>query len=869
MDRPNTKKNIVVGLLAHVDAGKTTLSEALLYQSGVLRTMGRVDHGDAYLDTDAQERQRGITIFSKQALLTLGDTHITLLDTPGHADFSAEMERALQVLDCAILVISGTDGVQAHTRTLWRLLQRYEVPAFLFVNKMDLNGADRDALMQQLTRRLGSGCVDFTAPAHIRDEAAAMCDEAALEEFLAEGTLSQQRIAELIASRKLYPCWFGSALKLEGIAEFLAALEHLTPTPAYGAEFGARVFKISREKNERLTWLKITGGTLHAKQLLRCGEGEAAWEEKADQLRLYSGTKYKVLEEADAGAVVAVTGLTHTRPGQGLGAETEETDTALEPVLNYRMILPDGADPLVVLPKLRQLEEEDPLLRIVWNEARQEIHVRLMGAVQQEVLQEQIRRRFGLEVFFGTGGIVYKETIDGTVEGVGHFEPLRHYAEVHLLIEGGQRGSGIVLDTNCPTDRLDLNWQRLIFTHLAERAHPGVLTGAPLTDVKITLAAGRAHIKHTEGGDFRQATYRAVRQGLMQAQSVLLEPYYDFRLEVPHNCVGRAMTDLQTMGGTVNDPAVEADSTVLTGWAPVAGLQDYWQEVAVYTRGLGQLSCTLRGYDVCHNADAVIAAADYDPERDGDNPTGSVFCQNGAGVYVPWDQVAQHMHLPSVLQQRQEEETVTAPRRVYTPIAQDDELQAIFERTYGKQEHRAFRPQQKAVRTELKDSYQIRGGKDGADYLLVDGYNIIFAWEELKALAAQDLSAARGMLEDILSDYRGYHRCEVILVFDAYKVKGNPGSVEKRNGISIVYTKEAETADAYIEKTSYQLRRDHRVRVATSDNLEQVIVLGHGALRLSAEAFHAEVEETRGQIVALIERYNRTNRSRNQARIKE
>ena len=863
------KNYITVGLLAHVDAGKTTLSEALLYQSGALRTMGRVDHGDAYLDHDMQERQRGITIFSKQALLPLADTHITLLDTPGHVDFSAEMERALQVMDCAILVISGTDGVQAHTRTLWRLLQRYEVPTFLFVNKMDLNGADRDALMQQLTSRLGSGCVDFTAPRDLRDEAAAMCDEAALEEFLECGALTEHRLRQLITQRKLYPCWFGSALKLEGTAEFLAGLERLTPAPRYGDAFGAKVFKISREKNERLTWLKITGGTLRAKQLLHGGEGESAWEEKADQLRLYSGTKYQVLDAAQAGMTVAVTGLTHTRPGQVFGAETQETERLLEPVLNYRLILPEGADPHLVLPKLRQLEEEDPLLRIVWSESRQEIHVHLMGPVQQEVLQEQIRCRFGLEVSFGSGGIVYKETIDGLAEGVGHFEPLRHYAEVHLLMEGAPRGSGVVLDTNCPTDRLDLNWQRLILTHLAERAHPGVLMGAPLTDVKITLASGRAHLKHTEGGDFRQATYRAVRQGLMQAKSVLLEPYYDFRLEVPHNCVGRAMTDLQTMGGTVNDPVVEADSTVLTGWAPVAGLQEYWQDVAVYTRGLGQLSCTLRGYDVCHNAEEVLAAADYDPQRDVENPTGSVFCQNGAGFYVNWDEVPQHMHLPSVLETAEEEAEVRMPRRVYSPVAQDDELQAIFERTYGKQEHRAFRPQQKAVRTELKDSYVIRGGKDGGDYLLVDGYNIIFAWDELKAVAAQDLAAARGMLEDILSDYRGYHRCEVILVFDAYKVKGNPGSVEKRNGISIVYTKEAETADAYIEKTSYQLRRDHRVRVATSDNLEQVIVLGHGSLRLSADAFHAEVEETRGQIAALIEQYNRANRSRNTAKIKE
>ena len=864
-------RELTVGILAHVDAGKTTLSEALLYSAGELRRLGRVDHGDAFLDTDAQERERGITIFSKQAMLSLPEVRITLLDTPGHVDFSAEMERTLQVLDCAILVISGTDGVQAHTRTLWMLLERYGVPTFIFVNKMDLHGSDRQALLSQLQRRLSSSCVNFGGENESRDEAAAMCGEDALEEYLESGALSEATLRRLIAERKVFPCWFGSALKLRGVEAFLRDLEQYAPVVPYSEKFGARIFKVSRDKNERLTWLKVTGGVLRAKTVLRGGAGDNAWEEKVDQLRLYSGAKYKVLEEAAAGSVVAVTGLSKTSPGQGLGAEGGENAAVLEPVLNYRLILPDGTDAHQLLPKLRQLEEEDPLLRILWSERWQEIHVRLMGPVQREVLQRLIADRFGVEVSFGSGSIVYKETITGAVEGVGHFEPLRHYAETHLLIEEGERGSGIVLDSSCPTDQLDLNWQRLILTHLAERSHPGVLTGSALTDVKITLVAGRAHLKHTEGGDFRQATYRAVRQGLMQASSVLLEPFYDFRLELPHSCVGRAMTDIQAMGGTVGDPGGDGEMAELTGWAPVARLQNYWEDVAVYTRGQGRLFCTLRGYEPCHNAEEVIAAMGYDPERDADNPTGSVFCAHGAGFNVRWDEVHQHMHVHSGLRlgQEEEEEEPTAPRRVYSPPAQDKELQAIFERTYGKVENRAFRTPPKAQRTELKDSYQIRGGKGTTEYLLVDGYNIIFAWDELKALAGQDLSAARGTLEDILADYRGFRRCEVILVFDAYKVKGNPGSVEKRNGISIVYTKEAETADTYIEKATYRLQKNHTVRVATSDNLEQVIVLGHGALRISAEVFRMEIEEARGQIAQIIREHNRKNRGENRARIKE
>ena len=859
MNRAQERKDrITVGLVAHVDAGKTSLSEALLYAAGQLRQLGRVDHGSAFLDTDQQERSRGITIFAKQAVLPLTHRELTLLDTPGHVDFSAEMERTLPVLDCAVLVISGTDGVQAHTRTLWRLLQRYGVPTFVFINKMDLHTPGPQALLQQLQTGLRGNFVDFTVPAHQRDEALAVCDEEALETYLDTGSLPEDTIRRLIRQRRVYPCWFGSALKLQGVTEFLQCLEIFAPQGAYGPDFAARVFKISRDdRGERLTWLKVTGGALRSKMTIATPEGE----EKADQLRLYSGRRFQPLEEAAAGTVAAVTGLLHTFPGQGLGAELSAPAAALEPVLAYRLILPDGVDPHGVLPKLRQLEEEDPQLRLDWVDG--EVQVRLMGPVQREVLQGVVASRFGLQVDFGPGSIVYQETIADTVEGVGHFEPLRHYAEVHLVLSPGPRGSGVTVKSSCPTDLLDGNWQRLILTHLTERQHPGVLMGAGLTDVEITLASGKAHLKHTEGGDFRQATYRAVRQGLMQAKSVLLEPYYDFRLELPAASVGRAINDIQAMGGTVSDPEPGEGYTVLTGYAPVAGLQGYWQEVAAYTRGLGQLSCTLRGYDVCHNSQEVLQEAGYDPLRDVDNPADSVFCHHGAGHTVPWNEVPEHMHLPSVLRPAAEEEAEV--RRPVRPVSagEDRELQAIFERTYGKVERRDLRPTPRPVRTELKDSYQIPDAGEAEQFLLVDGYNIIFAWPELQQLAASDLSAARSALEDLLADYAAFRHCRVILVFDAYKVKRNPGSVEQRRGIHIVYTKEAETADMYIEKTSYQLSRKHRVRVATSDGLEQLIVLGHGALRLSAQAFHAEMEETRGQIAAVVERYNRANRSAN------
>ena len=858
-------KKLVIGILAHVDAGKTTLSEGLLYVSGTLRKLGRVDHQNAFLDTEALERERGITIFAKQAELETENARITLLDTPGHVDFSAEMERTLQVLDCAILVISGTDGVQSHTRTLWRLLKRYEVPTFLFINKMDLNGADKAALMDDLTRNLDSGCVDFTSPAEERDENVAMGSEESLEHFLETGSVPGEMTARLIARRKIFPCWFGSALKLDGVEDFLDGISYYAVQPDYPSQFGAKAFKISRDaQGARLTWLKITGGSLKAKTLLSGEKDGEAWQEKADQLRIYSGSKFKVVDEVSAGAVVAVTGLTNTYPGQGFGMEPDSPGAVLEPVLTYQLILPDGIDPHTTLPKLRQLEEEDPMLRIVWSERWKEIHVQLMGQIQLEVLQRLISDRFGMEVTFGSGTIVYKETISNTVEGVGHFEPLRHYAEAHLLMEPGERGSGIRVVSACPTDQLDLNWQRLIFTHVLEREHPGVLTGSPITDIKFTVVAGRAHLKHTEGGDFRQATYRAIRQGLMQAESVLLEPFYDFRLELPADSVGRAMTDIQGMGGSVDAPEQEGELTVLTGFAPVAGLRDYWQDVTTYTRGRGRLSCTVRGYEPCKDQARIVEEMGYDPERDADNPADSVFCSHGAGVNVKWNEVFDHMHVHSGIDLNPKEDVQPSePTRRRTSggsIEQDKELLAIFERTYGKVERRAFEPQKKPARTELSEKYNIREQHSGPEYLLVDGYNIIFAWEELSVLAKQDVAAARGVLTDILCNYRGYQKFEVILVFDAYKVKGNPGSVEKVNGIYVVYTKEAETADAYIEKTTYDLGRHHRVRVATSDGLEQVIILGHGALRLSARAFKAEVEQAQGAISRLISDHNRGGR---------
>lgn len=866
-------KHICIGILAHVDSGKTTLSEGLLYASGALRKLGRVDHGDAFLDTDALERERGITIFAKQAMLTVGEREFTLLDTPGHIDFSAEMERTLSVLDYAVLVISGSDGVQSHTRTLWRLLARYEVPTFLFINKMDLAGTDKSALMERLTQTLSAECVDFSAPPQERNEALALCDEAALESLLERGSIDDSLISEMIKSRKVFPCFFGSALKMDGVEDFLSALARFTVAPEYPSEFGAKVFKISRDaQGGRLTWLKVTGGALRVKAPLTYRAQNQDYNEKADQLRLYSGVKFRALEEAGAGSVVAVTGLSHSYVGLGLGTEAEASAPLLQPVLTYQLVLPDGADAHSALTKLRELEEEDPMLRIVWDERYGQIHVQLMGRIQLEILRRRILDRFGLAVTFGEGSIVYRETIASPVLGMGHFEPLRHYAEVQLLIEPLPRGTGIQLASNLATDALDLNWQRLIFTHLLEREHAGVLTGSALTDVRFTLVAGRAHLKHTEGGDFRQATYRAVRQGLMQAESLLLEPYYDFRLEVPAECVGRAMTDLQNMGGTIDPPQSVGENTVLTGYAPVRTLRDYFTDVAAYTRGRGQLSCAVRGYETCQNQDEIVALLGYDAERDTDNPASSVFCDHGGSITIPWNEVAQHVHCDSGIhfdKEETEEKSAPPPRRgvgAGSAYAADKELQEIFERTYGKVERRAFEPAKKPARTSLADHYDVTIHSEDTEYLLVDGYNIIFAWDELQRLAAQDIAAARGALIDILANYQGFRKCRVIVVFDAYKVKGNPGSVQTVHGIKVVYTKEAETADTYIERATYELRRERRVRVATSDGPEQVIILGHGALRVSARAFHAEVEAAEGQISAVLQRL--TNRPRSERTIR-
>ena len=862
-------KHLCLGILAHVDAGKTTLAEALLYHSGALRKLGRVDHRDAFLDTDTIERERGITIFSKQAELTLGERPVTLLDTPGHVDFSAEAERVLRVLDCAVLIVSGTDGIQGHTLTLWRLLERYEVPVFLFINKMDLAGADREKLMADLKGRLNGGCVDFGGDFA---EEAALCDEAALERYLETGEVSAEDLSRMIGERKLFPCFFGSALKLEGVDALADGLERYAPSADSPQEFGARVFKIARDaQGARLTYLKVTGGTLRVKSVLtnrRPGpEQEKVWEEKADQLRVYSGSKFRPVDVAEAGEVVAVTGLTQTVPGQGLGFEEDWAGPVLEPVLNYQILLTDGMDPHTALLHLRQLEEEDPQLHIVWNEQSREIHARLMGEVQLEILQRRVRERFGMEVDFGPGAVCYRETIANVVEGIGHFEPLRHYAEAHLLLEPLPRGSGLRFASACSTDALDLNWQRLVLTHLEEKTHLGVLTGSPITDMRITLIAGRAHDKHTEGGDFRQATYRAVRQGLMQAESVLLEPWYEFRLEIPSAQLGRAMNDLQRMNGDLEPPETFGEETVLSGAAPVAQLRDYAREVAAYTRGHGRLSCRSGGYRPCANAEEVIAAMGYDPERDVENTPDSVFCGHGAGFNVRWDQVPAMAHVDSGLRrsrpEAREEETArrSAPAAYVGTREQDKELQEIFERTYGPVKRQVFIPPKEPKRPpagEEKRSVKEQLPQD--EYLLVDGYNIIFAWDELKAIARENLDAARAALCDLLCNYQGYRKCRVIAVFDAYKVKGGLGSVEKYHNIHVVYTKEAETADAYIERATYELR-GRRVRVATSDGPEQLIILGHGALRLSATHFREEMEQVQGQISGVLTKNNQTAKS--------
>lgn len=885
-------KKLVIGILAHVDAGKTTLSEELLYLCGEIRKIGRVDHGDAFLDTYELEKERGITIFSKQALLKTENMEVTLLDTPGHVDFSAEMERTLQVLDYAILVINGMDGVQSHTMTLWRLLERYQIPTFLFVNKMDQQGTDHDALLNDLKQHLHENCVDFgrtqdtdygmyeLTPEQL--ENIAVCEEDILETYLETGIVEDRDIARLIIQRKIFPCYFGSALKEKGVKDFWNGVQKYTAEPKRPTEFGAKVFKIARdEQGNRLTYMKITGGSLKVKTLLSSNSNgqslpgrkaeEAAWEEKADQIRLYSGAKYELTSEAEAGTVCAVTGLTRTYPGEGLGIEQESELPILEPVLNYQIILPDDCDPHQMLQKLRQLEEEEPQLHILWDSQFSEIHAQLMGEVQIEILKKLIWDRFHVSVEFGAGSIVYKETVAEPVEGVGHFEPLRHYAEVHLLIEPGEPGSGCQFFTACSEDVLARNWQRLILTHLEEKEHIGVLTGSPLTDVQITILTGRAHAKHTEGGDFRQATYRAVRQGLRKARNILLEPYYEFRLEVPAEMIGRAMADVQKMQGTFDAPEVEGETAILKGTAAVAQMRDYQKEVVSYTHGTGKLFCSLKGYAPCKNQDEVVQNIGYDPEADLENPTGSVFCAHGAGFVVPWDQVEAYMHLQSGVDMDELDseswyEDVESAQNPGTAVdnanisgnisgkngkfsysgsyEEEEELQAIFERTFGpmKRDRTAF--QKKTVHSSTPATRYRAGKPRQEEYLLVDGYNIIFSWEELNELAKENIHAACDKLMDILSNYQGYRKCTLILVFDAYKVEGHVEEIITYHNIYVVYTKEAETADQYIEKTVHRIGRQYQVTVATSDGLEQVIIMGQGAHRISAQGLKKEIEDT-------------------------
>lgn len=849
------KRHMSVGLLAHVDAGKTTLAEGILYRSGSIRKLGRVDHGNAFLDTYDLERRRGITIFSKQAELEIDGLSVSLLDTPGHIDFSAEMERTLQVLDYAVLVISGADGVQGSVQTLWRLLKQYEIPVFLFVNKMDQPGTDKRKLLEELNQKLDSRCIDFDEVRENFMEEVAMCDEELLELYLEQGTVLSDRIGEAVKERKVFPCYFGSALKMQGIDELLKGLGKYARCPVYGREFGARVYKISRdEQGNRLTHMKITGGILKVKTLLETGE-------KVDQIRIYSGTGYESVQSVQAGSICAVTGLSKTSSGDGLGMEGAGAKPSLEPVLNYEIKLPEGTNVHDMFLKLKQLDEEEPELQIVWDEVLGEIHAKVMGEIQIEILKTLISERFHVDVEFGTGNIVYKETISDTVEGVGHYEPLRHYAEVHLLMEPGEPGSGLVFNTLCSEDLLDRNWQRLILTHLMEKKHKGVLIGAEITDMKISLASGRAHTKHTEGGDFRQATYRAVRQGLRHATSVLLEPVYEFCLSIPSDKVGRAMTDIQKMYGSFDTPQTEGAMTVIRGTAPVIHMREYASEVMAYTKGLGSLSCTLKGYEPCHNAGEVIETVRYDPEADTDNPTGSVFCVHGAGFNVTWDEVPNYMHIESCLK-KQEKQIVTESVPIvssgssYSGFDDDKELEQIFERTYGPAKRKEWKRTQIQVETPV-----VKEKKAKEKYLLVDGYNIIFSWDELRDLSEVNITSARNALMDILSNYQGYKKDTVILVFDAYKVEGNPGQVFKYHNIYVVYTKEAETADQYIEKTVHRMNRKYEVTVATSDALEQVIILGQGGQRLSAQGLKEEVEQTCREIRKILEERRETDKN--------
>ena len=903
---------MVIGILAHVDAGKTTLSEAMLYFSGTIRQMGRVDNRDAFLDTYELERSRGITIFSKQAVFTLGGRQITLLDTPGHVDFSAEMERTLQVLDVAVLVINGMDGVQGHTLTLWRLLKKYSIPVFIFVNKMDQAGTDKEALLKDIKGRLNGECIDFTEKLSGGDEREfyeniAVAEEEMLDIFLEQGKIAEEEIRRLVAERKIFPCFFGSALKAVGIDEFLLGLQTYTREKEYPEEFGAKVFKISRDnQGNRLTFLKVTGGKLRARAVITGGREGSLWEEKVNQLRIYSGEKYTQAEEAGAGTVCAVTGLNYTRPGEGLGMEMESFLPVLEPVLTYKIELPPECDAALFLPKLRQLEEEEPQLHLVWDETVKEIQAKIMGEVQTEILKSLILERFGVNVTFGAGNIVYKETISRAAEGVGHFEPLRHYAEVHLLLEPGEAGSGLVFSSDCSEDVLERNWQRLVLTHLEEKEHKGVLTGAPITDMKITLIGGKAHQKHTEGGDFRQASYRAVRQGLMEAESVLLEPYYDFRLEVPGKMLGRAMADLEKRGASFSAPDLEEETAVLTGFAPVASMQDYPREVTAYTKGYGKLFCTLRGYEPCHNEEEIIERSGYVAQRDTENPAGSIFCAHGAGFFVEWDEVKDYMHVESCFSNKkyggaennfnawaqegeyglplarnerevEGENSGFLQRKRRKEVSEEEagkwlgteEVDAILEKALyanksGKRGPGKGKPGNRKNANAVSET-RIYGGQEADEnekyrklaqkpekkkerYLLVDGYNIIFAWEELKELAKVSIDGARGRLMDILCNYQGIRKCHLILVFDAYRVQGHDTEIFDFHNIHVVYTKEAETADQYIEKFAYEHGNKDEVTVATSDGLEQIIIRGKGCALYSARELKEEIERASEEI---------------------
>ncbi len=856
-------QKLVVGILAHVDAGKTTLAENMLYQAGAIRRIGRVDHKDAFLDTFALEKSRGITIFSKQAELKMGAIDVTLMDTPGHIDFSTEMERTLRVLDYAILVISGADGIQGHVQTLWKLLENYHIPTFLFINKMDQQGTNQQVLTHELQKRVSEHCVVFDDVSNKEGmlEQIAMTDEVLLESYLETGTLEKEDIIDCIRSRKVFPCYFGSALKGTGVQALMSGVESYAMQKSYKEAFGAKVFKITRdEQGNRLTHIKVTGGTLRVKMLLSKQDLEGGvttkWEEKIDQIRIYSGNGYEVVQEVSAGEICALTGLTKAKSGDGLGMECDWESPVLEPVLTYQLLFPEAMNIYDMYLKLNQLQEEDPSLHIRWDKGANEIQVQVMGDIQIEILKTVIQDRFGVSVEFGSEHILYKETIADEVVGIGHFEPLRHYAEAHILMEPGERGSGITIESDCSEEMLARNWQHLIMAHLGEKMHKGVLVGADLTDVKFTLIAGRGHQKHTEGGDFRQATYRAVRQGLMQAKSVLLEPVYEYRLEIPTECTGRAMNDIQKMFGSFEDPVMDGEMTVMTGYAPVATMRGYQQEVISYTKGFGRIYCSWKGYEVCHNQDEIISEVAYDPVHDMDNPVDSVFCAHGAGYSVPWEKVSKAAHVDSGYGIRKESPLLEQVREQGVAFEERffdlEELEAIFQRTYGpiKREKSRFKKTRKAPEHQLPGAgtYKGKTKEKKEQYLLVDGYNIIFAWEELKQLADTNIEGARGKLMDILSNYQGFKKIHLILVFDAYKVKGNPGTIQTYHNISVVYTKEAETADAYIEKTVHNMGRNYDVTVATSDALEQLIIMGQGATRMSAKGLLQEIIETNRDI---------------------